>query len=349
MKKVLGTAVLFSLLLVSQFSFAKEFKAGFNQGWITGKYGTQWVNGFNASEFRRMMTLTKQANGNILRFWLFEGFQSDALLFNQYSFEGLNPRFVENLKVVLQAAKEEGVQLNLTLLDGNIGQNKPPSQQFKDIWWSFLNNSYSARQDFINKVYIPLLQILALPEYAGVVTQLDVANEINVFTFSDSEVRNQQGWAGINQLICDFYQVKNQIAPFIEMTASLGWSSPESTILNNRLNAACVDFFDVHYYDNGGNISQCQALAQYAHSLGKKVQLGEFGQGGWFSKHEDDSLQSTVTQRFLTNAYNCGFDGALAWRLTENEPDSYLAYERNGRLRPGYYSFQQTVKALLNL
>lgn len=344
-------SILVAILLWSQVTMAKDFAAGFNQGWIANKYGTQWVEGFNANEFERMMILTKQANGNILRFWLFEGYSSTALLFNQNTFIGLNPQFVTNLKQVLAAAKRQNIQLNLTLFDGNIGNGPAQTIEQKNMFWNLLNNKYNVRQDFLNNAFVPLLQIISAPEYQGVVTQLDIVNEINALVRSRSNVRFEQGWGEANKFICDFYQVKQSISPATQMTVSLGWGDPISLITSQTFWPNCVDFFDIHLYNSSGTISddwsfssnQCKTVRAYAHGMGKKIQLGEFGQSG---SSLDDNKQSSVTRNFITNAYNCGLDGAMAWRLSEVEDSAYLAYERQGVLRPGYYVFQQTLQQL---
>ena len=319
---------------------AKQFITGFNQGWILNRYGTQWGAGFDINEFRRNMKLTKQANGQILRFWLFEGYVPDNLIMSQYSYVGLKPEFTRNLKLVLQAAKEENVQLNLTMFDGNMGTFKSNSQDAKNIIWSFLNNSYNVRQDFINNVYIPLIDILNLPEYRGVVTQFDLVNEINALTFSDSDVRFDGGWPQANQFVCDFYKVKQSKGASFAMTASVGWGDAIDYVLDGDLSPNCVDFFDVHVYDSNGDIDSCNEVAQYAHRHGKKIYLGEFGQSNFWKRYSDET-QTVATRNFLYNAQRCGFDGALAWRLVENEADSFLAYEKSGVLRPGYYEFQR--------
>ena len=319
---------------------AKQFTTGFNQGWIHNRYGTQWVDGFDLNEFRRVMKLTKQANGNIVRFWLFEGYNSQSVLLNQNTFIGLNPKFVANLKLVLQAAKEENIQLNLTLFDGNMGTYSAPNQDLKNIAWNFLNNKYQVRQDFINKVYSPLIDIINLPQYQGVVTQLDLVNELNALVRSRSEVRFDEGWGQANQFVCDFYQVKQSKGARFAMTASVGWGDAVDVVLNKTLWPNCVDFFDVHIYDSDGDIDSCQQVANYAHSQGKQIYLGEFGQSNFWQKYSDDT-QTTATRNFLNNAYRCGFDGALAWRLVENEDNSFLAYEKKGVLRPAYFEFQK--------
>ena len=327
------------LFLTTTFADA-AFITGFNQGWIYNRYGTQWVDGFDINEFRRTMRLTKQANGQILRLWLFEGYQSQSLVMSDYTFIGLNPVFVENLKLVMKAAQEEGVQLNLTLFDGNMGTFSPPNQNLKNIAWNLFNDRYQVRQDFINNVYIPLIDLITQSKYGSSVTQLDLANEINALVRSGSEVRFEKGWHQANQFICQLYKIKQQRGTRFEMTASVGWGDAVDNVLSGTLAPQCVDFFDIHIYDSDGDIESCEAVVAYAHRMDKKIYLGEFGQSN-FWKTYSDSTQLNATRNFLYNSHRCGFDGALAWRLVENEPESFLAYEKNGVLRPAYWEFQR--------
>lgn len=335
---------LLALFLTTHLASA-AFLTGFNQGWIFNRYGSQWVDGFDINEFRRGMRLTKQANGGIIRYWLFEGYVPQSLILNDNTYVGLNPKFVQNLKLVMKAAQEEGVQLNITMFDGNMGTFSAPDQNTKNIAWNLFNDKYQVRQDFINNVYIPLIDLINQSPYGSSVTQFDLANEINALVRRASDVRFDGGWSQANQFICQLYQIKKDRGASFEMTASLGWGDAVHNVLSGTLAAQCVDFFDVHIYDSDGEIESCEGVVAYAHRMNKKIFLGEFGQSN-FWKTYSDSIQSTATRNFLYNSHRCGFDGALAWRLTENEPDSFLAYEKNGVLRPAYWDFQRISSEL---
>lgn len=334
--------LLLLILKISPATAEADYKVGFNQAWIYNRYGSQWVDGFDLKEFKKNIELTRNAGGNILRLWLFEGQESQSFLWKDGRPTGLNPKFVENLRAVIREAKKAGIQLNLTLFDGNMGANKAPSQQIKDYWWNFLNDKYSEREKFINNVYLPLLKILSEGESAGVVSQLDLANEINALTLKKREIRFENQWTGANKMVCDFYRAKKDsgLGKEIAYTASVGWSGAAEEILQGHPRPDCVDFFDIHVYNNGGDIPRCKELANYAHSRSKKIQLGEFGQDLGF---KIDWLQRLVTKNFLASAKECGFDGAMAWRLSEPDGSAYLTYEFNGRLRPAYTEFQKAA------
>lgn len=316
---------------------AHAFETGFNQGWVKGNYGTHWVSNFDERELARLLDLTKAANGSVLRLWLFEGFQSDALLWENGHVTAVNPVFLANLRKAIQLAKARGVKLNLTLFDGNMATGKPPTKQHEYFWWALFNEMYDVREKFLRTVWAPVLGVLNEPELIGTVSQLDVANEINALTRNAHAMRFNGGWAAANRFVCAFKNLKDLSGARIPLTASVGWNNAADLILNGSLYPGCVDFFDVHVYDDRGEIPRCHELAQYGYARGKKVQLGEFGQS---RKRLDDYLQESSTRAFLKNAEACGLHAAYAWRLSEPESSAYLSFERNGVLRPAYRAFQ---------
>jgi endo-1,4-beta-mannosidase len=108
-------------------------------------------------------------------------------------------------------------------------------------------------------------------------------------------------------------------------------------ILDPNPHPSCVDYWDIHFYNNEGSIPNCEKIAQVARSYGKKIYLGEFGQ---LSKSYSDELQVKTVTNFIRNAKACGFSGALAWRLADiragNNPEARLSFEAFGKMRPAY-------------
>lgn len=327
----------FVLLLLSQPAHA--FETGFNQGWIRNSYGTQWGQNFDEAEFARTMDLTRAAGGTLLRYWLFEGFVSDAIEWKDGAPERLSPRFLGNLRKVLLLAKRKGVRLNLTLLDGNMGKMRGPNQQSTWWWWNMLNEKHGAREQFRERVWKPLLIVLSDPEMEGAVAQLDLVNEINALVRRASPTRFEGGWHAANRFVCELRRDRDAVVPGrLPLTASLGWDRAADLLLNGSLYPGCVDYFDVHVYDNAGEIPRCTEIVRLARRHGKAVQLGEFGQA---RSRVSDSIQARATEGFLRNARSCGMSAALAWRLAEPEGSAYLSFERHGRLRPAYDTFRR--------
>lgn len=330
---------LLALLLLLLSAPSHAFETGFNQGWIFNRYGTQWGAGFDEAEFARTMDLTRGAGGTMLRYWLFEGFVSDAIEWNGGAPQRLSPRFLGNLRKVLLLAKRKGVKLNLTLLDGNMGKMRGPNQESTWWWWNMLNEKYGAREQFRERVWKPLLLALTDPEVEGAVAQLDLVNEINALVRRPSPTRFEAGWHAANRFVCELRRDRDALAPGkLPLTASLGWDHAADLMLNGSLYAGCVDYFDVHVYDNDGVIPRCEEMVRLARRLGKTVQLGEFGQA---RSRVSDSIQVKATEGFLRNARSCGMSAAMAWRLTEPEASAHLSFERQGKLRPAYDVFRR--------
>jgi hypothetical protein len=64
-----------ALALTFSTSALAGFVKGFNQGWMHDHYGSQWNDGvFDEAESRRLLRLTREGGGEVLRIWLFEGF-----------------------------------------------------------------------------------------------------------------------------------------------------------------------------------------------------------------------------------------------------------------------------------
>ncbi|MGE0632802.1 MAG: hypothetical protein AB7O96_10355 [Pseudobdellovibrionaceae bacterium] len=343
MKKLI-LSILFLTQLLSPNAYS--FWAGFNQGWIQNYYGGQWVSKFDAAEFERVIRLAHEANATRLRFWLFEGFNSEAIQMKNGRIQGLHPDFLPHLQKVLELAKQKNIKLHLTLFDGNLARWKAPDQALKNHWWDLLNNKNGVRMDFVERVYLPLLSALHQSRYAATVEQIDLVNEINVFTFRDSDIRFENRWTGANQFICELKKIKTDtgLLPKTRITASLGWSKAIDYVLDGALRPECIDSFVIHLYNFGGDISRCKELASYAKKHGKQMILGEFGQGQL--SFSSDWLQKESTSNFLENAKLCGFDGAMAWRLSGEEGGEKFLFIRGTTVRPAYDVFRRTSRRL---
>ncbi len=329
-------------MLVPALSLA--FNVGFNQAWLKNNYEHQWTGAdYSPSETRRILDLTSHAGGETLRLWLFEGQNSTSLIWKAEKVSGLHPDFLKNLEDFIKAARERNIKVYLTLFDGNLLrtlQNGP----FRNRWWNILNNKFGARAAFQQNALNPLLEFLYRDDIRPWVFGLDVMNEI------DAAVAGWEfegGWKGANNFVCDFKnrihsQRQSQLS--IPVTASIGWPAipfyskgAQNLILDPNPHPSCVDFWDIHFYNNEGKIPNCEKIKQVSKKYKKKIYLGEFGQQ---SKQFSDSLQLLSTREFIKNAKACGLSGALAWRLSdirpEANPEARFSYEAYGVTRPAY-------------
>lgn len=352
----------------------EEFLVGFNQGWIYNRYGSQFTQkGFDEKELRRIFKLSKEAHGSIVRMWLFPGHK--PLFFdvqkksntNEYLVIKESEAHLQYIERMLQIALEEGVKLNLTLFNGVDAHLDLDQEYLKSFWNDLLNNKNSLLEAFLSG---PLEKVLNLinskKEYREVVPQLDIANEINAYLtfFGRNGIGFKNGYEDANKFICKIYKKikKHPVGKTLQVTASLGYGRESIDLYYNKLPwPSCVDFFDVHIYQNRGKIRGCKKIVAYAKEHNKKVQLGEFGQFQ-FPKKIDDKRQSRLTKNFLLNAKKCGFSGALAWRLTEPNTSGMYNYNagesffEDGKFRtdesgnrPAYYIFKETAAKILGL
>ena len=131
------------------------------------------------------------------------------------------------------------------------------------------------------------------------------------------------------------YKDIKRLHPKGQVTVSVGWAWAQNHILDGSVYEGCVDYFDLHLYNDSGDVPRCEDFKKFTAQKGKKLQLGEFGQK---SKSYSDSLQEKVTYQFLKNAKNCGFQSAMSWRLSDVRPghneEARYSYESAGQWRP---------------
>ncbi len=319
-----------------------EFLTGFNQGWFKEDFSSQWLDGvYDQVEARRILDLTRDAGGRVLRVWLFEGTQPRALLRAEDGrFSGVDAGFLRNLESFLRDARDRGIQVYPTFFSpGMMRHEKHPESRRR--WLEFYRLQGGMAESFRDHVLPPVLRLLGSDELRSAVFALDLANEID-----DGENQGlfENGWHGVNRWICRLRSWIQERAPSIQVTASIGWPwvpfysrAAADVLLDPNPHPSCVDFFDLHLYNNSGRIPNCERIRKLIRRGKKPVLLGEFGQ---FSKRYDDRLQAKVTEAFLENARSCGLSGALAWRLSDirpgHNPEARYSYEAFGRTRPAY-------------
>lgn len=286
---------------------------GFNQAWMKDLYAHQWLDKYFDKKYAEdLIILNKNAGSEILRMWIYEGQSLKS-----------GPEIINNLRTFLVLARKHEIKISLTFLDGNAFKTVSP------YWREVFNGSKT--EDFYKKAVLPVYELAS--EFKDTVTQIDLVNEVNAllhFKVFDADV------SGMNQFLC---RIKHG-SP-VPVTASLGWAKAEEQLFSGLVKNACLDFFDVHFYNNEGSIPRCQDFLK----LSKRVflQLGEFGQ---ISKAFDDDIQAVSTRNFLINAKKCGFKTALAWRLDDTRngynPEARFSFLAFGQPRPALDVFTST-------
>jgi hypothetical protein len=215
-----------------------------------------------------------------------------------------------------------------------------------------LNDKYGVGRCFREGVLRPVLSELA--RHAGSVFALDLVNEINARTLP-KESTFQGGWEGARKFVGTWSQFAKALWPGLRLTASVGNSCalqdllPRQRGLNQswcprggrRLSGLKLDFYDLHLYNDRGEIPYCGALSALSRADRVPILLGELGQA---SPAYDDALQKGALGKFVQNARRCGLWGALAWRLSDirpgQNPEARFSFEANGQDRPAVQTMQ---------
>lgn len=336
-----------SILLLSQTSFGNPyFVKGFNVAWTHNDYGTYLNKNFDPLEIQNCFKQSKKFGGEIVRMWLFEGINFDGVIWQDNLPVFLNEKKLENIKTMLELAKKENVQLYLTIFDGNIVDflerkaNLFRKKQFIDIF----NNYKNVGNLFLNNILAPVLTILY--DYREQIFGIDLINEFN-FVANPGPFKKslfESNWKGAKlflakwkNFISDFDSSKNPI----KISASFGHSDAIDDFLSFYIMPDEIDFYDLHLYNDNGDILKFDQIQSVIKERKVKVLLGEFGQK---AKRFDDALQSLVTRNFLQNSRKIGFIGALAWRLFDlrsgYNPEARYSYFSHGDWRDAVFDFE---------
>lgn len=320
-------AVVLALLALAPLR-ADALEVGFNQGWVIDKWGRDLTTSFDAAEWRRVLSRTRQAGGSVLRVWLCEGMAKEGVVWAGTRPIGADPAFLRNVQTLIDLARAERVQLYWTLFDGNWASAWPKSGVEAWRHYNILQNKYGEGDQFRQNVLAPLLDVIE--PAADVTWGLDLMNEVQgsvrAWWWSD-------GWAGARRWIATTVRFVRARAPGLRLTASSGHHTAADDILAGRFDGLGLDFYDLHVYADDGRIPRGWQLATYARLRGRRVVLGEYGQK---STTIDPTLQTRVTTAFLRDAQRLGLEAALAWRVEDWQSNGqhFTFFERDGRERP---------------
>jgi hypothetical protein len=329
-KKFILLFFILNLYPLTSFGFIK----GFNQAWLKNHYGLQWLDrNYDPKYVEKIFKLNKKANSSVMRIWIFEGMYLEQFdRNNDGSINRIKPEILKNLHHFLNRAKKNKINIYLTFLDGNAFNGIINETDYADFWWSTFNIAEPYQNNFYVKAIEPVYALIN-KDFKSVVTHIDIVNEVNALV--NLNLIGQQK-DSLKKFLCNMAQ--NSPAPF---TASLGWLNAEEVFLSGLLKDSCLDFYDIHFYNDSGVIPHCEELKAISQK-GTKLFLGEFGQSNYAF---DDELQKEITQNFLANAYNCGFFGAMPWRLEDIRPgfnpEARFSYVAFGKHRPAFKVFKK--------
>lgn len=300
-----------------------SFVVGYNEAWFGPNFQNSFTDGFNESSITKTMTDMKDAGAYVVRLWLFQNRQGLVLTPGAPKTSTIDPLMLSNLTKTMAIARALNIKIYFTLWDGNAMPKE--SSELRDYYYNLLNNKYGEGDAFNTYVLTPLLALFS--ENQDVIYALDLMNEIeapidhNYWTNS---------WNGPRNWMQNMRNYVKARASWIKVTSSAGWSWAASDITRGLFSNLGLDFYDLHVYDDNGNIPSLSNLCATASNDGVPIILGEFGQS---TKNNDDNLQKNSTERFLNNAKNSCFSGALAWRFDANE-ETWRFQRPDGSFRP---------------
>lgn len=323
------------------------FLFGFNQAWMGNHYGSQWTKSWDEAEARRILDLCAAAGGKVLRMWLFEGLSNEGITWDgtptiRTRPTGISQAKLDHIETFLRLAGERGIRIYLTFFDGNIHSfDKGESgRRRRDEFHNVLNDKYGAGTAYREKVLAPLLEVVA--RHRDAVFAIDLMNEINsLVTCYDWKIFEKarwfrHGWTSARTFVRTWRAFIRERVD-VPVTASFGYPRALRTMKAEVLPPEIVDFYDIHLYDSDGEVPDLRAFIR---KTGRKVYLGEFGQG--HSAKRNDGTQSRSLRLFVRNARAAGLSGAFPWRLSE--PDGSAPYSftaGDGTPRPALAVFRE--------
>lgn len=302
-----------------------SFVVGYNEAWFGQYFQNSFTDGFNEAAITQTMSNMKAGGASIVRLWLFQNRQGLVLSGGAPRTSGIESIMLVNLEKTIAIARALKIKIYFTLWDGNVMPKE--SSELRDYYYNLLNNKYGEGDAFNTYVLTPLLTLLN--ENQDIIYALDLMNEIQAPVYNGywSSI-----WSGPRTWIQTTRNFVKSKSSWLKVTSSAGWGWAAADIVNGMFTGLGLDFYDLHVYDDNGNIPAVTNVCLVAKRDGVPIILGEFGQ---MTKNDDDNLQKNSTEKFLNNAKNSCFSGALAWRFDSQE-ETWRFQRADGSFRPAY-------------
>jgi hypothetical protein len=353
MKALLRWTVATYLFCASALAFAgnlpggtgTSFWVGYNEAW----FGQNYLNSLASNPtFYPELTLSSTFDGTfvdtmfagmasggakIVRVWVFTALQGIVLdPSTKTRTTGLTSDLIVNLQTVITKARQRGLKVYFTALNGNdmkVATNCPPSPCLRPYFSNLLNPSDTTGRDaFKTYALVPLLNLFNATAPDGFpnrnyIYAFDLINEIEAplnSNYFPNGWTGAQGWINnvatfVKSFSCG---VRCVTGSWLPVTASAGWGYAVTEITFGLFSNMNLDFYDLHVYADKGQYSGETALCDKVSADKHPIILGEYGQK---SQTYSDSLQATATHNFINGAKNfingakgyC-FWAALAWQ-----------------------------------
>ncbi len=307
----------------------RRLRLGYNQAWLEGAYGRDLDGALDEDGWRRVLRRAREGGASSVRVWLFEGKPYEGITWAGHRPTGVTPRFLANVRRLIDLAVEERVSLYWTALSANWPDHWPRDSIDYARRYNIYADKYGHGTTWREVALGPVLDVIA--ERPRAAFALDLMNEpqgaVRPWMWSD-------GWRGARRFLAETAAFVKRRCPGLRVTASSGHHTAVQDVLDGRFDGIGLDFLDVHVYADDGRVPRGDALARHARARGLPLVLGEFGQE---AQRDDPALQARVTERFLTDAERLGFHAAFAWRLEDQQAhDRRFSFFDGDRPRPAY-------------
>ena len=303
-----------------------SFTVGINLPWVDDQYDHDF--GYNMTRkpdvpdeshikptfqkskenFERYIKDISEMGVKVVRLWLFERFEGLTIVNGNV----INPTtdMFTNLREACTIAKKYDVKFYFCLMDtwGTLADDlkDSPNGDPREKYAGIINGLVTTKdkQDLFIRAAVDILSDDIIKESVWAV---DVINEPDGIqrdhTMTDKARGKIDTGITFDQLIEYINDACNTIRANTGHKVSCGIRKEVFDQFASRIKNS-VDFFDIHHYDNDGN------LPTISH-LGKKCIVGECGQGDRDEKN--DSKQKNAIKKFLKNSKDLGYSGCFVW------------------------------------
>ena len=328
--------------------------AWWNFGQDVGKNSKGQINTLDENAVRKDLKNLREAGGNSIRWWLYTNNSMDPSFDATTKYAtGIEEQTIKNVKLVLDAAEEYGILVDLCLLSFDMMKQSYSADASWGSRFNFEANQLiledtSATRAFINKAVLPLVK-----EFKNHPALLawEVFNEPEGMTSTDNF---GSGWGTTLVDISYIQRVINMVADAIHKEAPSNLVSNGSARFsmtsdkcgtnyytdtrllasgNNKYSKGTLDFYQVHYYPQWNTNDASPFHHPYSYfQLDKPMVVGELPGASWdnisadkgkSNLNEDPAGSRAITiDSAYTYAFKNGYSGALGWTLHEEQSDS---------------------------
>jgi hypothetical protein len=366
MKAILRWSAALYLCCASTVAFAGKlpggtgtgFWVGYNEAWFGQNYlnslasnpnfypGLTLSSTFDETFVDTMFAGMQAGGAKIVRVWVFtalQGIVRDPSTKTRTT--GLTSDLIVNLQTVITKARQRGLMVYVTALNGNdmkVATNCPPSPCLRPYFSNLLNPSDTTGRDAFKTYALgPLLDLFNKTAPDGFpnrnyIYAFDLINEIEAplnSRYFPNGWTGAQGWIKNVATFVKSWPCKAgcvTTGEWLPVTASAGWGYAVTEITYGLFSNMNLDFYDLHVYADSGQYSGETALCNKVSADGHPIILGEYGRK---SQNYSDSLQCTATRNFINGAkYFYGAKGycfwaALAWQYEASGTQSQHWFE----------------------